>query len=93
MTIKKLNDVTVERYSYGDYIVEVEERIDEKYGLTWDFWLYRKGMGVKSFMSGVIANQPQMNPPRVYTKKDALELGFAQIEEDISVYQDDYEND
>ena len=93
MTIKKLNDVTIERYSYGDYIVEVEELNDEKNGLMWEFWLYRKGMCVKMFMSGEIANQPNMNPPRVYTKEDALELGFAQLEEDIEFYQENYECD
>ena len=93
MEIKKLGTVSIERYSYGDYIVEVEERNDEKNGLMWEFWLYRKGMCVKDFMTGVIANQPSMNPPRVFTKEEALELGFCQLEEDIAFYQEEYETE
>ncbi|MBR6859711.1 MAG: hypothetical protein IKM73_00120 [Acidaminococcaceae bacterium] len=93
MTIKKLNDVTIERYSYGDYIVEVEELNDEKNGLMWDFWLYRNGMGVKEFMIGLPANQMQSNNPHVYTKEEALELGFFQLDDHIKFYQENYECD
>lgn len=93
MEIKKLGTVSIERYSYGDYIVEVEEHNDEKLGLMWDFWLYRDGMGVKDFMIGLPANQMQSNEPHVYTKEEAMELGFFQLDEQIAFYQEEYETE
>ena len=98
--MKKLNDATFERYEfhsiYGDYIVEVEETEDPRAVVAskmWDFWLYKKGMCIKTYIVGIIANQMQANEPRIYTKEEALEMATYDIADQIEAYRNEYETD
>ena len=95
---KKLEDVTIERYEFGDYFVDVEEKtithpLSKEDSLMWDFWLYGRNCGIKSYITGIIAEQKHMNPPRVYTKEDALSMVFPCMYEHITQYREEYETE
>lgn len=84
-------DIT--RYEIGDYIMEAEELWDSIGGHMFNFWLYRKGYGVKDLMFGWPVNQPDAKDGHtVYTKEECVELAFANLSEYIQYYREEYED-
>ena len=89
--MRRLESRMIDRYEYGDYILEVEEYEDSTYGLMWDFWLCTKNGGLKELMFGWPADQTQAKDPHVFTKEEALDLAFWNIEDYIESYEEDIE--
>ena len=85
-------DIT--RYEIGDYIMEAEELWDSIGGHMFDFWLYRKGYGVKLEMFGWPVNQPNAKDGHtVYTKEECVELALSSVSDYIKTYREEYEDD
>jgi len=80
----------VERYEYDDeFILEVWETKDPTGGLMWNFWLQHKDYSHKMQMFGWPADQTQAKNPKVYTKKEAIELAEANVEDYIDLYYEE----
>ena len=88
--MKQIENATFERYTFGDYIVEVEEKPD---GVI-DFWLYKDGFGVKEYVFGIPLHQPHAKDGKTeYTKAEALDMAFCQMDDYIADYREQYEDD
>lgn len=89
----KLKTAKIERFAIGEYIIEVEEVHHPSWGKMWDAWVTKDSFCVKSYMFGVLANQTQAKEHHIYTKDEALDLIFANAEDYIEMFKEEYENE
>ena len=81
--------VKVERFCFGEYYVDVEERNDPQNGLMWDAWIGKGKYGLRSYMIGIYADQTKAFEPHIVTHDEAIELIFTQFAKDIEIFEDD----
>ena len=83
--------ITVERYHFGDYVMEVEERDSKACGRIVDFWLYKESYGIKDYMFGLPFDQRQADEPKAYTKEELINIALSNLDEYIDKYFEQYE--
>lgn len=90
--MKKLKNPKIERYDFGNHILEVEEINDPIAGKMWEFWIYRKNCGHKSYVIGLPADQTKAKiNPKMWTKKETIDLVVDTLHRDICDYEEELE--
>lgn len=83
--------ITIERYHFGDYVMEVEERDSKTYGRICDFWLYKEHCGIKDYMFGLMFDLSQTPDKKIYTKEELIDIAIANLDDYIDNYFEQYE--
>ena len=100
--MKRRTDIKVKTYEadYG-FMVDIVDNVDERNGIAeWDVWLYRKNIGYKMHMFGLLKEYNhtikqileiiERNLPEYYPDYDEQ---FCQYDDVDRGYEDDYDYD